>query len=308
MHTGYGKAFLALPILFLLGALLGGCAGPLKVEYSPPAEKESSARSLPARAILVRPFRDARSAKKDVDPRVVGEIKTTTQDIYGSRLVLDEPPARLVSDSLRKYLAGTGYRVVDEDQGGAGFSGLELGGEVRRFVLDVGPKDRIDISLYMELREGGGGKVLWSGVVEKKDSRYAGVFGASRSNLSGYISGALTDIFAEAMDRARIALRMDGGEATMKVEGREEGANAESVEAPQGSEATGGLIIRTTPGRAKVYIDGVYYGLSPLDLRLRPGIYALRLIRDGYVEFREKVAVDSGRNTEVEEKLRRKGD
>ena len=304
MHATEKRAFFKIPLVILLAALLSGCAGPLRVEYRPAPTENQTPGTQPHRAVLVRPFRDARAAQaRGADPRVVGKIDATTQDIYGSRLVLEEPPARLVSDSFRRYLAGAGYRVVDEDQGGTGFAGLELDGEVRRFVLDVGPRDRIDISLYIEVREGGSGDVVWSGVVEKKDSRYAGVFGTSRSSLSDYISRTLTDVFRTTVDKAGPILAGKTG-AAQGEEGLTEGRRRTMEEPTEG----GGLIIKTTPGRAKVFLDGVYYGFSPLVLRLRPGIYELKLKKEGFFVLTEKVAVDSGRETEVEERLRRKGE
>jgi len=63
--------------------------------------------------------------------------------------------------------------------------------------------------------------------------------------------------------------------------------------------------VNTTPQRAKVYLDGVYYGLSPLRLEMDPGVHAISVKLEGYKMVTEKVSVRKGDNTEMELNLER---
>ena len=56
-----------------------------------------------------------------------------------------------------------------------------------------------------------------------------------------------------------------------------------------------GLYIRSNPINAKVYIDGIEMGRTPIHLwNLRPGSYFVRLEREGYQDRRFRVVVRSG--------------
>ena len=66
-----------------------------------------------------------------------------------------------------------------------------------------------------------------------------------------------------------------------------------------------GLILHSNPTGAKVYIDGIERGRTPLHLReLRPGAYFVRLEREGYGERRFRLVVRSGSVTEVSLELK----
>ncbi|PIU17493.1 MAG: hypothetical protein COT19_00545, partial [Gallionellales bacterium CG08_land_8_20_14_0_20_59_87] len=67
----------------------------------------------------------------------------------------------------------------------------------------------------------------------------------------------------------------------------------------------GTLVLNSTPARAKVYVEDVYYGLTPLRIDLPPGIYPVRLELEGYKSVAEKVSVRSEDHTELEMKLRK---
>ncbi len=282
-----------LPLFAALLILLSGCATPLQVDYTPSLVKKGGARRRTLGPVLVKALRDSRGGERP-DPSVIGVIDVTTQDIYGRRLVLAVPPAEFVSAALRRYLAEEGFSVVEGRGEKAPFHGLVVEGEVRKFRVDIGPREEIDLGLYLLFRDGKTGRVVWSGVAEEEESRFTGVFGPSRASISKDISTALTKVFRKALYEAGIGA---GGSSTREgVEGS----------LPQVVAERGGLIIETTPSRVKVYINGVYYGLSPLRLRLKPGVYGLELRKEGYIALVEKVAVDPGRDTEVEEMLRKK--
>src|SRR3989338_7965259 len=74
---------------------------------------------------------------------------------------------------------------------------------------------------------------------------------------------------------------------------------------PRASATAGLLLVNTNPQRAKVYLDGVYYGLSPLRLEMEPGVHAISVKLEGYKMITEKVSVRKGDNTEMELNLDR---
>jgi hypothetical protein len=57
---------------------------------------------------------------------------------------------------------------------------------------------------------------------------------------------------------------------------------------------TGQLVIRSTPAKAGVLVDGEWRGRTPLTVRgLTVGTHAVRIVQDGYVSETRRVAVDA---------------
>lgn len=83
------------------------------------------------------------------------------------------------------------------------------------------------------------------------------------------------------------------------------GAVPPPVHVPRATATTGLLLVNTNPPRAKVYQNGVYYGMSPLHLELKPGIHTISVKLEGYKVTTEKVSVRKGENTELELNLER---
>ena len=61
----------------------------------------------------------------------------------------------------------------------------------------------------------------------------------------------------------------------------------------------GTLTLSSTPSGAAVEIDGRHYGTTPLDLRLQPGTYVVKLSLPGHGEHSEKVRVERDESTDV---------
>jgi len=286
-------------LVFLSAALLYGCTGPIKVSYSPvsPVSEEDSvgrARHRPV-PILIKPFTDKRPGLTEVeDPKTIGGINATVSDIYGNRAILSRPPAAIVTEGFKKEFSASGYTVLSagEEKDGAG---IILAGEIRRFSLNIGPRDEIDIEVYTELRDRDTDTVIWSGGASEKGSRYAGVMGDSRSTISKYISAALSKVIRKTIKEA--APEID--KATAPEEDKKE---ANEVRRPMD---TGRLLLTTAPPRVKVYLNGVYYGLTPLTVEINTGVYDLVLKKAGFMDFKEKVAVGKGRTTEMETAMKR---
>jgi uncharacterized membrane protein len=69
---------------------------------------------------------------------------------------------------------------------------------------------------------------------------------------------------------------------------------------PQVSSTNGVLVVNTEPARAKVYLDGVYFGMSPLRAEATLGIHKVEVKLKGYKTASEKVSVRKGDSTELE--------
>jgi hypothetical protein len=106
---------------------------------------------------------------------------------------------------------------------------------------------------------------------------------------------------------APVFLRGPGGNGLFAQEQAGAPAPAWSIPGDRVEELEGqGLYIRTHPAGAKVYIDGLERGSSPLSLEgLRPGEYSVRIEKEGYRHRRFKVRVRQGSrlflNLELEE-------
>ncbi|HVP95151.1 MAG TPA: PEGA domain-containing protein [Methanoregulaceae archaeon] len=62
---------------------------------------------------------------------------------------------------------------------------------------------------------------------------------------------------------------------------------------------TGKVLINSTPVRAEVYLNNQLYGLTPQNLDIPPGTYAVQLMSRGYKPFSQQVAVAAGSTIEI---------
>ena len=65
----------------------------------------------------------------------------------------------------------------------------------------------------------------------------------------------------------------------------------------------GFLQLSSKPSRAKVYIDEVYYGMTPLRIELPVGVHSVSVRKAAYRSSTEKVSVRKGETTEMEVEL-----
>lgn len=61
----------------------------------------------------------------------------------------------------------------------------------------------------------------------------------------------------------------------------------------------------TIPGRAKVYLNNVYQGMTPLRAEIESGVHAISIKLEGYRMVAEKVTVRGGEHTEIDLTLER---
>lgn len=273
-------------VFIIISVLFSGCGGPLIVTY----KSVSKARGLSAVSFVIKDIVDARDAGHRADnPRLIGHIKTTVSDMTGAGLVIVPDVAALVTTALRDEFAAAGYTVkaVGDSVGGD----FLLSGKVTAFTLDIGPRDEIEITVDISITETETGRVIWSGVKTEKTGRYAGVMGNTRETISRYISSSLAKVIRGVIDETAPMIE------NTKAAYRQVETQQRPVMPTQGS---GRLVVRSIPSRAKVYLNDVYYGLTPLNIDIEPGIYELRVRSKAYKDAGDKVSVRAGQLTETE--------
>lgn len=273
-------------------------------------------------SLAVAEFSDARPAPRG---RKIGDIKATVTNMHGSEMALDQDATSLLSAAARGQLAADGFRLVS----GAEPADFRLSGVLKAFSLTVAGRDERVIAVEATLREGRSGDVIWSGVISEKEDRYAGVTGNSRGTIieylgegvaafAGKVSAAVRDSLAKSYPRS-IAVSQTKNISTIPgvttlhaPASRDEAVAAPAAviapaprpaSPPAAGPAVGYISVYSTPARAKVYVDDVYYGVTPIKIELPIGVGQLSFKLDDYKTVAEKVAVRRGEITELEVKL-----
>lgn len=307
-------------LYWMAGLMLAGCASFSSNEVHV-SEKLNPAGTEAKNLASIRMagYADGRNA---ANPRRIGVSEVRVSGLSGTAVILDRDVTDIVAESMHKHLNDKGLQVLPKDADAV----FELSGVVKEFKYDVKARDYVHIRLETTLKEVATGKVVWSGEVEQKSDHFAGVSGNSTSDIADSLKqelGVVTGKTAEAIDNVLMATRPDlfnltpGTKVipgvTVFVSPNREGSIAPetSMLRPLHSERDlltplgeqGMLVVRTEPARAKVYLDGVYYGLSPLNISMAAGIRTVVVKLKGYKNATEKVAVRVGATTEMEFQL-----
>ena len=159
-------------------------------------------------------------------------------------------------------------------------------GSVKAFSLDIGPKDTIEIEIETTAKDAKNGNILWSGAVTEKNERFAGTMGNSRKTVGKYISSSLAKVIKSTLTDIASAIEKTMPKSIEPVK----------EEIILGSE--GRLSLSSVPPKTQVFIDDVYYGLTPITTDLAPGIYTVNFKMEGFKKVAQKIAVRTGRVTE----------
>jgi len=62
---------------------------------------------------------------------------------------------------------------------------------------------------------------------------------------------------------------------------------------------TGTLSITSNPTGAKVYVNGYYKGVTPINISLNPGKYSVKLTKDGYKDYVSSSEILTGKTTSI---------
>ncbi|MBU0688058.1 MAG: PEGA domain-containing protein [Gammaproteobacteria bacterium] len=295
----------------LLVAMLSGCAGthePGNAIYMRMDEQPSPSARLQKYPVLVRlvAYEDARDVS---DPRLIGQATTRVLGMTGKNIMLDSEVAKVVAASMKKRLSDDGLQFVEDDK-----AQFQLGGVVKTLSVDIKERDYLNIVIESTLTETASGRVIWSGVVAERKERYAGVMGDSKGDVAAFLKSGLKTIShktSESILSVLMATRPElFGVAGVAVAAPGVTVYADTpvpVVAPgaivKRVAATGKLALTSEPDNVKVYVDDVYYGLTPLEAEMPSGIYQLRFELDGYAKSSEKVSVRLGDRTELKVKL-----
>lgn len=307
--------FLLYLMAVAVGVMLAGCASLSGnevhvVESQKPNPKAPKVKYLAS--IRIAGYSDGRSVG---NARKLGDAEARVSGMHGKDIMLDRDTTEIVADFMRKRLDDTGIQMLAKDDASALF---ELSGVVRELKLDVKARDYIEIKVETTLTEVASGKVIWVGEVEQKDDRYAGSSGNSKGNIADYLKqqlGIVTDKTTEAVNAVLMATRP---ELFSLTPGTKAIAGVKILVTPgvalpvqpvalpavndnaQTSAINGMLLVTTEPARAKVYLDGVYYGMSPLRVEATPGVHTVEVKLNGFKTASEKVSVRKGDKTELE--------
>ena len=322
MASAVGCSNMSLPSM---GGMFGGEGG-TAIRITESKRTNPNAPLLKyAASIRINRYTDAR--KMD-NPRKIGTGAENVFGMSGKDIVLDKDAATIVTDAMKTRLDDAGFQVSEAQNGNALF---ELSGVVKELTYDVKVRDEIYIVIETTLKETGTGKVVWSGIVVEKNDRFAGVSGNNRNDVAMYLRkelGIVTEKTTEAISASLMVARPElfnlipGTKAipgvTVLVAPPVANTPAPTPPAqqvvpiptvnpiapaqaymPQATATSGLLLINTSPARAKVYLDGVYYGLSPLRLEMEPGVRTISVKMEGYRMVSEKVSVRKGDSTEM---------
>ena len=271
--------------------------------------------------------------RKQVNPRLLGISTELIRGISGSQLLLDQDVADLVTSAIKIQFEAEGYQLLEES--GVRKAMFEVSGKIIDLNLNVKYRDEISIAIETTVRDMRNGAVIWSGLVTEKHDRFAGVSGNNKDDVVDYlnkelsiatnktvaaVSTALMSVYPALFNLTggvqeipgvsiyAVPLAADPGSGISSKITPSAGTQAGSViPLPEKTplSITGLLVVNTSPTRAKVYIDGVYYGMSPLRVEMEPGIHAVEVMQQKHKTVTEKVSVRKGDTTEMELSLER---
>jgi hypothetical protein len=296
----------------LLVAMLSGCAGthePGNAIFMRMDDKPSPNARQQKYPVLVRLA--AYEDKRDVsDPHLIGVATARVLGMSGKDIMLDSEVATVVASSMKKRLSDDGLQFVEADK-----AQYQLGGVVKVLSVDVKDRDHLNIAIESTLTETASGRVIWSGVVTEKQERYAGVMGNSKGDVAAFLRIGLKTV-SHKTSESILSVLMATRPELFGVAGVATAAPGVTVYADtplptippaaiaKSVAATGKLVLTSAPDNVKVYVDDVYYGLTPLEAEMAAGIYQLRFELDGYAKSSEKVSVRRGDRTELKVMLK----
>ncbi len=263
-------------------------------------------------------YTDMRAQK---NPRLLGEMTTRVFGLDGKELIVDRDLANVATASIKRQFQKAGYSVLED---GANQSAtFALSGSVKSLTLNAKDRDDVTIAIETRVTDLATGKIIWSALVTEKNDRFAGVSGNSKGDLVDYLNAELriaSDKTVDAVNTLLLAsypalfsvtpgtkpiagVTVYSAPLAAPVITTPAAAPAPQVSAPVVTTATGALLLSSSPSRAKIYVDEVYYGLTPLRLDLDPGVHSVTAKQSGYKTATEKVSVRKGEQTELELQL-----
>jgi hypothetical protein len=249
--------------------------------------------------------------------RRVGTSNTRITGLTGKDIMSDRDATEVVAESMKKRLGDAGLQVLAGDATNAQF---QLSGTVKELSIEIKDRDYVNIAIESTLTEVASGKVIWSGLVVERANRYAGTSGNGKKDVADFLRwklGVVSTKTTESIMSVLMATQpemfnmavgikpVQGVTVYSNSAGSAASAIVPAVAPSDVVTANGTLLVSSNPSRAKVYVDGVYFGLTPLRAEFGAGIHEVSIKLDGYKTSSEKVSVRKGDNTEMDIKLQR---
>ena len=270
-------------------------------------------RQKHAASIHIVDFEDSRMMSH---PRKIGTGAMLVFGLTGKDILLDQDVALIVTSTMKQGLDKAGFTVIEDQSQGARF---ELSGVVKELTYNVAARDQVSIILEITLRDLSTDNTVWSGIVAEKNERFAGVSGNNKMDVAKFLREELDIVTSKTTGAINTRLNSSHPElfhlnqAPQTIPGVTELVTptltvpatevAPTVAKLLANPTNGQLQISTHPPRAGIYLDNVYYGLSPLQLELAPGVYTVNVRLKGYKVMADKVSVRTGDKTEIEIEL-----
>lgn len=272
-----------------------------------------------AAVLRITPYVDQRAQK---NPRVIGALGTRVFGLTGDELVIDQDVASIATSAIKRQFSKKGYVVQEADASQAPV--FELSGSIKELTLNTKDRDNISIAIETSVKDVATGKVIWTALVTEKNDRFAGVSGNTKGDLVNYLDRELRVVSDKTVDGVNTLLMASYPSLFNLTPGTKNIAGVQVLSAPlvaatpapviaplatpaavtnSVSSATGVLLLSSSPSRAKVYVDEVYYGLTPMHLELEAGVHSVVLKQSGHKSATEKVSVRKGEQTELDVQL-----
>ena len=271
-----------------------------------------------AAVLRIRPYVDQRAEK---NPRLLGENTTRVFGLDGNELIADHDVASIATASFRKQFQKAGFPVLED--GSTQTPVFELSGVVKTLTMNSRDRDDISIAIETSVTDVATGKVIWSALVSEKNNRFAGVSGDTKADLVDYLNREMRIASDKTVDAVNTLLmatypalfnlipgtKTISGVTVLSAPSAAVAPVVPAAEAalipapaytPHASATMGLLVVSSKPSRAKVYLDGVYYGMTPLRAEIEPGVHSVEVKLEGYKTSSEKVSVRKSDETELE--------
>ncbi len=259
-------------------------------------------------SIRIRPYVDQRVEQ---DARLLGTFSTRVMGLTGTQLLMDREIASIATDVVTKQFVAAGFAVLNDDNSAAKF---ELTGVVKTLTLTARARDNINIVLETKLTDLATGKELWRASVTQTNSRFAGVAGDNRDDLVNYLYRELTVVSDKTVSAVNSLLMasypalFNLTPGTKTIDGLTvlsgplltPAAVPVSLPVEKSANSSGSLVLTSQPTRAKIYVDDVYFGVTPLRLDIEAGLHTVSAKLAGRKVETEKVSVRKGEATELE--------
>ncbi|MDH2919118.1 MAG: PEGA domain-containing protein [Sideroxydans sp.] len=260
-----------------------------------------------AATLRIRPYLDQRTEQ---DARLLGVFNTRIGGLSGKQLRLDRDVAVIATEQMKQQFSNAGFAVLAEDAAAK----FELSGVVKTLTLDSKARDEINIVLETSVSEIATGKVIWTAAVSQANSRFGGVAGNDRDDIVNFLYRELAVVNGKTVSAVNSLLmasypalfnltpgtRTIDGVTVLSAPLATPVAVTSAIVVEKVASSTGTLMLSSTPSRAKIYVNEVYFGLTPLRVELDAGLHSITAKLAGRKVETEKIAVRKGETTELE--------